>query len=106
VHNKTGTNILIAIATVNITALKILTPHYKEILKDKVITDKSVLEYCKEEIYKIAKVNVLKEFEIPKGIILINEEWTPTNGYLTTSFKVVRHKIFKTYSSQIINCLL
>jgi len=102
-YNEKGTNLLILIATLNPSSLH--TWNAKIDKKAKFIHFQEALEYSQKEVIKIAESNALRTFEIPVGIILVNDEWTPDNGFLTTSFKVVRHKIAKAYTNEIQNCV-
>ena len=43
----------------------------------------------------------LKEFEIPKNIAVISEEWTPESGFVTVTFKIKRKQIQNYYQGVI-----
>lgn len=43
----------------------------------------------------------LNRAEIPKDILLVNDEWTPNTGLVTASFKLKRKQIEQHYNNQI-----
>lgn len=51
-------------------------------------------------LQKHASVSLLK-FEIPRGLILVSEPWSPESGLVTASLKIRRKQIEKAYKDQI-----
>lgn len=53
----------------------------------------SVLKkYLLQEIRKVCEAHsdLIKRFEIPRGVVVCAEEWTDANGYLTATLKTKR----------------
>ena len=48
-----------------------------------------------------ARTNGLRRYEIPKELILTNDDWTPDTGLVTTSFKLKRKNIEQYYAEAI-----
>eukprot|EP00921_Rhytidocystis_pertsovi_P017397 GHVQ01027372.1.p1 GENE.GHVQ01027372.1~~GHVQ01027372.1.p1 ORF type:complete len:647 (+),score=60.20 GHVQ01027372.1:371-2311(+) len=69
---------------------------FADIVKEKPLTDDILLE-----MNSVAK-DKLKGFEKVKAICLSHEPFTVDNGLLTTTFKIVRHKIKIAYQQQLV----
>jgi len=56
-----------------------------------------------EEMVKAGKEQNMADWKVVRGIILEEEEeWSPDNGLLTPSFKVLRKNITSRYNRQIV----
>ncbi len=81
-------------------------------LRDLVGSDaegRSMEELCNDEavthlvlaVLQAHAVGHLQNFEIPRAIALVSEEWTQANGLLTTTMKLRRKQISETYKDTI-----
>ena len=48
-----------------------------------------------------ARANGLRRYEIPRGLILVRDDWTPEGGLVTASFKLKRKSIEQHYHETI-----
>lgn len=48
-----------------------------------------------------ARANGLRKYEIPREVILVEDDWTPESGLVTASFKLKRKNIEQHYAEQI-----
>eukprot|EP01130_Rhizamoeba_saxonica_P011249 TRINITY_DN4667_c0_g1_i1.p2 TRINITY_DN4667_c0_g1~~TRINITY_DN4667_c0_g1_i1.p2 ORF type:complete len:468 (+),score=103.99 TRINITY_DN4667_c0_g1_i1:1348-2751(+) len=96
VFNNEDSSNLFAVATIEVTGL---TEYIKagggEI--ESILASEALQTMLLENMEKIAQKNNLRDFEKLEHIFLVPEEWTMENGYLTTSFKVIRQKVIDTY---------
>lgn len=54
-----------------------------------------------EDLDKVCRSEKLKGYEIPKGVILHGEEFTPESGFVTPSFKLKRPFLKKHFAKEI-----
>jgi len=104
ITNKTGKNSLIAITSVNNSAIwdwatknSIPITNMETLLKSPEVA-KIVLAEFKE----LGVTHALQDHEIPQAVIFTDEEWT-TENFLTVSFKVLRSKVIAHFA-EMINC--
>ena len=64
-----------------------------EICANEVVTSK-----VRDAIRTAAKAVKLKDIEVPKRILLVDDEWTPDNGLITASLKIRRKQLQLKYS--------
>lgn len=69
------------------------TPKLSELCANETVTSKVM-----DAIRTAAKAVKLKEIEIPKRILLVDDEWTPDNGLITASLKIRRKQLQLKYS--------
>ena len=64
--------------------------------------DKNMLShFYTEEIDFILKNNNIKNYEIPKDVIILDEELTVDNGFLTPKMSIKRNKVIEEYIDKI-----
>ncbi|OBA20033.1 acetyl-CoA synthetase-like protein [Metschnikowia bicuspidata var. bicuspidata NRRL YB-4993] len=91
-------------------------PHLKNLLKDDKLvhadslhskelgdfyTDKKVIAAVHNSLLQTGKTQGLKGIELIQNVVLIDEEWTPQNGFVTSAQKLQRKKILEAYKTQI-----
>ncbi|KAJ6223379.1 hypothetical protein RDWZM_001924 [Blomia tropicalis] len=54
-----------------------------------------------DKLTAFAKANGLRRYEIPRDVILVDDDWTPESGLVTASFKLKRKNIEQYYSDAI-----
>ena len=75
-------------------------------LEEDNIDKKNLNQFYIEEINSILKEKPIensniKNYEIPKDVIVINEEFTISNGFLTPKMSIKRNKVIQKYMDQI-----
>lgn len=79
----------------------LLVPNYENI-DISVRNDKNLLsQMYLEEINFILKKKNMKSYEIPKNVIILDEEFTLSNGLLTPKMSLKRNKIYEKYTNLI-----
>ena len=63
--------------------------------------DPAIIEAVLADIQTTCKAGNLAKFEIPKKLILIEEEWTPENDMLTAVRKLKRKEIVGRHAKEI-----
>ncbi|CAJ2505204.1 Uu.00g125980.m01.CDS01 [Anthostomella pinea] len=67
--------------------------------------DKKVREAVHKDLISVGKKAGLSGLEMIAGVVLVDDEWTPTNGLVTATQKVNRRALKDHYKSQISECL-
>ncbi|KAK0629091.1 hypothetical protein B0T17DRAFT_524619 [Bombardia bombarda] len=57
------------------------------------------------ELQAVGRNAGLSGIEVVGGVVLVDDEWTPVNGYVTATQKVNRRKIRERYAKEITRCL-
>jgi len=65
------------------------------------VDTKQAQKHVLDAIVAAARKAHLKEIEIVKNVVLVHEEWTPENGFLTAAMKLQRNAIYSHYRSEI-----
>jgi long-chain acyl-CoA synthetase len=86
----------------NLSVLNLISSE-KDFLFSEAIKDKKILNLILLDLQFQAKKFKLSKFEIVKKIYLVNDEWTPDNGCLTSSFKLRRGNVYEKYEKIIKN---
>lgn len=68
---------------------------------EEMVHDKKLNEIVLKELQKQGKEGGLSGIEIIDGVVLVEDEWTPQNGFLTPAQKLQRKKIQEHYKDQI-----
>lgn len=91
-------------------------PHLKNLLQDENLvdandlktkelsdfyTDKKVISAVHKSLLNTGKSQGLKGIELIQNVVLIDDEWTPQNGFVTSAQKLQRKKILEAYKTQI-----
>ena len=69
--------------------------------QDEFVNDGNIKVHIMKELVYHGTQNGLEKFEIPRNIMLIDEEWSPQSGLVTASFKVKRKQIQNHYQDVI-----
>ncbi|KAM9917060.1 hypothetical protein OXX59_009595 [Metschnikowia pulcherrima] len=90
--------------------------HFKNLLQDEKLvsadalkskelsdfyTDKKIVSAVHKSLLQTGKSQGLKGIELIQNVVLIDEEWTPQNGFVTSAQKLQRKKILEAYKPQI-----
>ena len=70
--------------------------------KEKLCNNPEVIDYVLKDISAYVSRR-LEKFEIPKGITLVSEMWTPESGFVTSAMKLKRKPIQIAYQNDINN---
>lgn len=74
-------------------------------LKDKELSvlchDKKVISAALKSLLATGKSQGLKSIELLQNVVLIDDEWTPQNGFVTSAQKLQRRKILEAYKSEV-----
>lgn len=77
----------------------------EEDLKHKEISvfyhDKKVVEAVNKSLLATGKSQGLKGIELLQNVVLIDDEWTPQNGFVTSAQKLQRKKILEAYKKDV-----
>lgn len=65
------------------------------------VEDKKVVKAVHSALLATAKAQGLKGIELVQNIALLDEEWTPQNGFVTSAQKLQRKKILQAYQTNI-----
>lgn len=99
------TNFLVAIVVPNAVQLlalaKKLDPSLANCKLSDLCANPTITTKVREAMRLAAKTgkDKLKEIEIPKKIVLVDDEWTPDNGLITASLKIRRKQLQLKYSA-------
>lgn len=63
--------------------------------------DKKVVKIFLDSLLATGKSQGLKGIEFLQNVVLIDDEWTPQNGFVTSAQKLQRKKILEAYKSQV-----
>ncbi|RKP29057.1 acetyl-CoA synthetase-like protein [Metschnikowia bicuspidata] len=63
--------------------------------------DKKVVKLFLESLLATGKAQGLKRIELLQNVVLIDAEWTPQNGFVTSAQKLQRKKIMAAYQNEI-----
>ena len=70
--------------------------------KEKLCNNPEVIDYVLKDISAYVSRR-LEKFEIPKGITLVSDMWTPESGFVTSAMKLKRKPIQIAYQNDIDN---
>lgn len=77
----------------------------EETLKSKELSDfydnKKVISYFLDSLLATGKSHGLKGIELLQNVVLVDSEWTPQNGFVTSAQKLQRKKILDVYKTQV-----
>lgn len=63
--------------------------------------DKKVVKLFLDSLLATGKAQGLKGIELLQNVVLVDDEWTPQNGFVTSAQKLQRKKILEAYKSQV-----
>lgn len=63
--------------------------------------EKKVVKAALNSILATGKSQGLKGIELVQNVVLIDDEWTPQNGFVTSAQKLQRRKILKAYQKEV-----
>lgn len=63
--------------------------------------DKKVVDAALKSLLATGKSQGLKGIELLQNVVLIDDEWTPQNGFVTSAQKLQRKKILEAYKSEV-----
>ena len=66
-----------------------------------IINNNLIYDVIKKEVVDLLKNNGIKSYEIPKDIIIMNEELTVENKLLTPKLSIKREKVIEKYKNEI-----
>ncbi len=69
--------------------------------KEKAIKSDELNRAILNDLDRVCRSEMLKGYEIPRGVILFGNEWTPESGFVTPSFKLKRPTLLKHFSDDI-----
>lgn len=64
-------------------------------------TDKKVVNLVLKDLLSTGKAQGLRGIELLQNVVLIDDEWTPQNGFVTSAQKLQRKKILNAYQSKV-----
>lgn len=73
----------------------------EEINESALYENEAVKERILLKLEQFARANGLRRYEIPRGLILVKDDWTPEGGLVTASFKLKRKSIEQHYHEAI-----
>ena len=68
---------------------------------EEICSDKMVVKMVLKSIMKSGDEAGLRQIEVPKAILIVNDEWTASNGLVTASLKLRRKQVNEFYRDQI-----
>ena len=83
--------------------IALIVPNYSMIDIDNRNDKEFLVNYYIKEINYYSKKKNLKSYEIPKDVIIIDEEFSLKNGLLTPKMSMKRNKIYEKYKDEINN---
>ena len=69
--------------------------------KEQAVKSKALKKAILDDIDRACRSEELKGYEIPKGVILHGDEWTPELGFVTPSFKLKPPKLHEHFLKMI-----
>lgn len=63
--------------------------------------DKKVVKAAHKSLLSTGKSSGLKGIELIQNVVLLDEEWTPQNGFVTSAQKLQRRKILAAYQEKV-----
>lgn len=63
--------------------------------------DKKVISAVHNSLLATGKSQGLKGIELIQNVVLVDDEWTPQNGFVTSAQKLQRRKILKAYQDKV-----
>lgn len=103
VHGDSFRNFCIAVIVPNEGTIRSWAHTQHKLHEDQfqdLIKHQQVYDLIIGDLLKIGQENKKQSYEIPRGIVLDAQKFTETNGLLTGSGKLCRHKISKNYADQ------
>jgi long-chain acyl-CoA synthetase len=80
--------------------IALIVPDYEKLKHDKIDLDK-LDHFYTVEINFILKNNNIKNYEIPRDVLILDEELTVANGFLTPKMSIKRNKVIEEYIDKI-----
>ncbi|GME73215.1 unnamed protein product [Ambrosiozyma monospora] len=65
------------------------------------INDKKLCSYITKDLVKTGKEHGLAGIELILGVVILDDEWTPENGYVTSAQKLQRKKILASVQDRV-----
>ncbi|ANZ75849.1 BA75_02360T0 [Komagataella pastoris] len=97
----------VAIAVPNETTLRKLAVQLKlanavdEVDLAKVVHDSKLVSKVHQSLLETAKQQGLTGIELIQGVVILDEEWTPQNGFVTSAQKLQRKKILESVKDRV-----
>ncbi len=82
--------------------IALIVPNF-DTLKANNIDTNNLSNFYLEEIKSISKINNIKNYEVPKEVLIVNEEFSISNGLLTPKLSIKRNNVFETYQKEILS---
>ena len=82
--------------------IALIVPNFDTLKANNIDTD-NLSNFYLEEIKSISKINNIKNYEVPKEVLIVNEEFSISNGLLTPKLSIKRNNVFETYQKEILS---